>query len=226
MERAVGAGGGRNGAWTFQSTFGFGFGGQECPPSVVRRGVFQEVWPSVVRCRGQECPHSVVRRGVFQEVWPSVVRCRGQECPRSVVRRGVSQEVWPSVVRRLVWGAPLALEAGRTERGLSSPRLDSGLVDRNVHPPLSAGACSKRSGLLWFAGRYGARRWRLVPPEGRCEDFWGVCREIIRSCEALAPLQGALMALAGYLGHRVAQPQAIFSVPVGDARVYVRRGAA
>jgi hypothetical protein len=129
---------------------------------------------------------------------------------------------WP----RLVWSAPLALEAGGTERGLSSPRLDSGLVDRNVHPPLSAGACSKRSGLLWFAGRYGARRWRLVPPEGRCEDFWGVCREIIRSCEALAPLQGALMALAGYLGHRVAQPQAIFSVPVGDARVYVRRGAA
>jgi hypothetical protein len=36
--------GGRNGAWTFQSTFGFGVGGQECPRSVVRRGVFQEVW--------------------------------------------------------------------------------------------------------------------------------------------------------------------------------------
>jgi len=45
------------------------------------------------------------------------------------------------------------------------------------------------------------------------------CREIVRYCEALAPLQGALIGVVGYLGHRGAQPQAVLLVPVGDARV-------
>ena len=40
-----------------------------------------------------------------------------------------------------------------------------------------------------------------------------------RHWATLAPLQGALMWGAGFLGHRGAQPQAILSVPVGDARV-------
>jgi hypothetical protein len=35
----------------------------------------------------------------------------------------------------------------------------------------------------------------------------------------LAPLQGALIAVAGDLGHRVAQPQAVLSVPLGNARM-------
>ena len=39
------------------------------------------------------------------------------------------------------------------------------------------------------------------------------------ACVVLAPLQGALMGLIGYLGRRVAQPQAVLLVPVGDARV-------
>jgi len=46
---------------------------------------------------------------------------------------------------------PRRLHAEGTERGLSSPRLDSGLADRNVPAPLSAGACSKRSGHLCLA---------------------------------------------------------------------------
>ena len=45
------------------------------------------------------------------------------------------------------------------------------------------------------------------------------CRDLVRYCEALAPLQGALLGVAGNLGHRCAQPQAVLSVPVGDARV-------
>jgi len=182
IERAVGAEGGRNGAWTFQSTFGFGVGGQECPPSVVRRGVFQEVWPFVVRqMRGTERGFSNPRRpnaNARNVLGVCDMRAKGPESyqpgptaqvpVRSHFRRaegpshrsGMGRPYrasgicvfddlgrWP----RLVWSAPLALEAGGTERGLSSPRLDSGLVDRNVHPPLSAGAWSKRSVLLSFA---------------------------------------------------------------------------
>ena len=45
------------------------------------------------------------------------------------------------------------------------------------------------------------------------------CRELVRYCGALAPLQGALLGVASTLGHRSAQPQAVLSVPVGDARV-------
>jgi len=182
MERAVGAGGGRNGAWTFQSTFGFGVGGQECPPSVVRRGVVEKVCPSVVRqMRGTERgfsnprrPHANARNvlgvcdmrangpesyqpGPTAQVSESrhFRRAEGPSHRSGMARPyrasgiGVFDDLgrWP----RLVWGAPLALEAGGTERGLSSPRLDSGLVDRNVPAPLFAGACSKRSGLLSFA---------------------------------------------------------------------------
>ena len=47
----------------------------------------------------------------------------------------------------------------------------------------------------------------------------GICREIVRYCEALAPLQGALIGVVGYLGHRGAQPQAVLLVPDGDAGV-------
>jgi len=53
-------------------------------------------------------------------------------------------------MERAVGAGGRRLKASKTERGLSSPRLDSGSADRNVRPPLSGGIIArlKWSGLL------------------------------------------------------------------------------
>jgi len=75
------------------------------------------------------------------------------------------------------------------------------------------------------AYRNGARTFQSASGSERSVgvgEVWAFV-EIARYRGALAPLQGALMGVVGYLGHRCAQPQAVLSVPVGDARVRCRR---
>jgi hypothetical protein len=77
-------------------------------------------------------------------------------------------------------------------------------------------------------GRLGPRHQRRRPPQKRKEEVgkkWSVPLpySFLVTARLSRPLRAPRIGLLSYLGHRGAQPQAVLSVPVGDALVPSKR---